>query len=313
MKGKNGIRESRIYENLLNKKQYYFPSSEAMALEIVTLAIGIFALVVSILVFIDSRSKTKILREQNEDNRKKTEIMENQLKLLQAQSESKQDIRNALTIIEGIEEGINKFDPSLYNWGDFGKIAPQRLLEMLHDSGNPNLIWGGKPYAIFGTIAGHEEYGLSRLKTFDAFKVFFETMVPKTDTNFTIRFISTPKIELDSERELQDILVKDYVKDIYSLKLMIEELKRVEKVVNMYDCALVSDMQNTYLKILNSLFDAMSKGYTLDISSQIKAKELPNHLTKFISLDVWQGCVNELKKNFKSRLFEISRQLRESA
>ena len=282
-----------------------------MAIEIVTLTISILALAVSILVFIDSRNKTKILKDQNEDNRKKTEIMESQLKLLQTQSESKQDIRNTIKIIEGIQEGITKFDPSQYNWGNFG-IASQRLLEILHDSGGQNLTWEGNPYSIFGVVAGRDEIGLSTLKTFNAFKTFLETKIPKTDTDFTIRFISSPKIELDSEHEVRDILVEDYLKDIYSLKLMIEELKKVEKVVNMYDSSLVSDMQNVYHKILNSLFDAMSRQYTLEISSKIKAKELPNQLIKFISLDVWQDCVNELKE-IKPRLFEIIRQLRESA
>lgn len=283
-----------------------------MAIEIVTLTISILALAVSILVFIDNRNKTKILKDQNEDNRKKTEIMESQLKLLQKQSESKQDIRKTIKIIGGIQEGITKFDPSQYNWGNFGKIASQRLLEMLHDSGGQKLTWEGQPYMIFGVGAGREEYGISQLKTFNAFKVFLETKIPKTDTNFTIRFLSSPKIELDSEHELKDILVEDYLKDIYSLKLMLEELKKVEKVVNMYDSSLVSDIQSVYYKILNSLFDAMNRKYTLEISSKIKAKELPNQLIKFISLDVWQDCISRLKE-IKPRLFEITRQLRESA
>ena len=284
-----------------------------MALEIVTLAISVLALVLSILVFIDSRNKTKILKEQNEDNRKKTEIMESQLKLLQAQSESKQDIRNARKIIEGIQEGITKFDPSKYNWGDFGKIASKNLLEMLHDSGNPTLTWEGKPYAIFGKSVGYGEIITAEVKTFDTFKVLFETMVPKSDAEFLIRFISTPKIWLDSEHELDRILIKDYVKDIYSLKLMQEELNKVEKVVSMYDCALISDIQSVYYRILTRLFDAMRNKYTLEISSKIKAKELPNYLTRFISTDVWQDCVNELKETFEPRLFKITRQLRESA
>ena len=282
-----------------------------MEIEIVALVISGSALAVSILVFIDSRNKTKILKEQNEDNRKKTEIMESQLKLLQAQSESKQDIRNAIMITEGVAEGIKKFDPSKYNWGDF-RVVPQKLLELLHDSGNPTLTWTGEPFMLFGTAAGSEEFGMSKLKTFDAFKVFFEIMLPRTGVDLTIRFLSTPKISLDANNELKDILVEDYVKDIYSLKLMIDELKKVEKVMNMYDCDIISDMQNIYYKILNSLFSAMNRKYQLEISSKIKAKELPNHLTKVISLDVWQDCIDELKKDFEPRLFEITRKLRES-
>jgi hypothetical protein len=90
---------------------------------------------------------------------------------------------------------------------------------------------------------------------------------------------------LDSDHELDYVLVEDYGKDIYSLKLMLEELKKVEKVVNMYDSSLVSDMQNVYYKVLNSLFDAMQRHYTLEICSKIKAKELPNQLLKLISSD----------------------------
>jgi len=281
-----------------------------MTIEIVTLAISILALSVSILVFIDSRNKTKILKDQSEDNRKKTEIMESQLKLLQKQSESKQDIRNTIKIIEGIQEGITKFDPSQYNWGNFGKIASQRLLEVLHDSGGQTLTWEGMPYAIFGVAAGKSL--TSQMKTFNAFKAFLERKIPKKDTDFTIRFLSDPKIELDSEHELNYILVEDYLKDIYSLELMIEELKKVEKVVNMYDPSIVEDMQDVHYKILNSLFKAMGVKYKLEISSKIKVKELPNQILKSISLDVWQDCVNELKE-MKPRLFEIIRHLRESA
>jgi hypothetical protein len=283
-----------------------------MAIEIVTLAISILALAVSVLVFIDSRNKTKILKEQNEDNRKKTEIMENQLKLLQAQSESKQDIREAVKILEDIQERITKLNTIKYDWGDFGSIAPQRFLEMLHDSGTQSITWDVRPYAIFGKTVGDKGVLPSDAKTFDTFKVLFETLVPKSDTDFVISFISEPGIDLDEEHEIDEILVKDYVKDIYSLKSILDELKKVEKVVNMYNCTLLSDIQEVYHRILRCLFGIMGKSYKLEINPKTKARELPNHLLSFTCLGTWQDCVKDLKEKHNLRLFEITRRMRES-
>ena len=282
-----------------------------MAIEIVTLTISVLALVVSILVFVDSRSKTKILKEQNEDNRKKTEIMENQLKLLQAQSESKQYVRETFEIIENIQGKIAKLNTAKYDWGNFDKLASQRFLEMSHDSGSPTINWKVRPYSIFRKSIG-ESYLQTDAKTFEAFKAIFETNVPKAETDFIISFLSDPKIESSDEKMITTILVKDYVKDIYSLKLILDELKKMEKVINMYDSSLVSDIEEVYGRILRCLFSVMGKDYVLEISSKIKAKELPNHLLTFICFNTWEECVKDLKEKHNLRLFDIKRRLSET-
>jgi hypothetical protein len=101
--------------------------SIAIDLGTVTLILSVLALVVSLLGFLDNRSKTRILREQTEDNRNKTAIMQDQLKLLQEQSESKQDIRNAIAILGEVQERIAKFNVGKYDWGDFERVAKSSL------------------------------------------------------------------------------------------------------------------------------------------------------------------------------------------
>jgi hypothetical protein len=279
-------------------------------LGIVTLILSVLALVISLLGFLDNRSKTRILREQTEDNRNKTAIMQNQLKLLQEQSESKQDIRNATAILGEIQERIAKFNVGKYDWGDFGRLAPQKLLEALHDSGKQSIVWDVRPYSIFGRAVGDNI--MSEAKSFDAFRRLFETIAPVSKADLTIRFLSSPKIEINTDVEIQEVLVKDYVTDIYSLLVMYEKLKSVETVVDMYDHSLISDIQKVYFRITGALYERMNKSYELEISSKIKAKELPSHLLRFVSLDVWNGCVNELRDAIIPRISEATRRLRES-
>jgi hypothetical protein len=127
-----------------------------MEIQIVTLTLSILALIVSLLVFVD--------------NRKKTGIMEIQLKLLQEQSKSKQDTRKALEIVSELQEKIPKLGTKKYNWGDFG-IAPQRFLEMLHDSGHSRIIWEVTPYTLFGKSIGNGKgYSMQDIINFEAFK-----------------------------------------------------------------------------------------------------------------------------------------------
>lgn len=281
-----------------------------MDLGIVTLILSVLALVISLLGFLDNRSKTRILKEQTEDNRNKTAIMQDQLKLLQEQSESKQDIRNAIAILGEVQERIAKFNVGKYDWGDFGRVVPQKLLEALHDSGKQSIVWKVNPYSILGKALGDNL--MSEAKNVDAFRRLFERIVPNSKTDLTIRFLSSPKIEVNTDTEIEQVLVKDYVADIYSLVVMYERLKSIEKVVDMYDHSLISDIQKVYFRISGALYEAMTGSYELEISSKIKAKELPSHLLRFVSLDIWNGCVNELKDVIIPRIFETTRHLRES-
>lgn len=288
-----------------------------MEIEILTLVLSVvlsaLALAVSVLVFLDSRNKTKILREQNEDNRKKTEIMENQLKLLQEQSESKQDTRKALEIVSEIEERIHKLGVRKYNWGDFG-IAPQRFLEMLHDSGQSSIIWEVNSYSLFGKGIGTADDLLPHyVHSFEGFKKLLREMIPKPETKFTIAYISTPKIWLDPDNEIDKIQVKDYLMEVYSLGTMCKDLKSVEKVVSMYDASILSDLQELYSKALRALYKVFLKEHKIEIDSKIKTKDMQSHLLRFITFDKWKESIKELKKNIRPRLIKAMRDLQESS
>lgn len=288
---------------------------------ILTLILSILALLISVLGFLDNRKKTKILKEQNEDNRKKTEIMEKQLNLvqeqtqiLQRQSESRQDIQKTLKIVNEIQEGIPKLGVEKYDWGDFGKFAPIRFLEMLHDSGETSISWEVYLGALFGkTVGKGTEMLRLDVNNFEAFERLFSDMVPKPETEFVIGYISTPKIMLNTDVEIDTIQVRDYVTEIYSLAIVYEKLKSVEKIVNMYDSSILLDIQKLYTRILNSLYENFAQDQEIKIESKIKTKDMKNHLLKFVSLDIWQECIKELKQNVSPRLIEITRHLRESA
>ena len=283
-----------------------------MEIEIVTLALSILALVVSVLVFLDSRNKTKILREQNEDNRKKTEIMESQLKLLQEQTESKQDTRKALNIVSEMQERIRNLGVEKYDWGDFGMV-PRKILEMLHDSGQSSIIWEVHPFTLFGIGIGRAEAPISfDVHSFEAFEKLFGEMVPKPETNFTIKYFSTPKIWVDTDNEIDAIQVKDYLMEVYSLGTMCEDLKSIEKVVSMCDASILSDLQKLYSKALRALYEAFLKYPKIEISSKIKTKDLQNHLLRFIAFDMWQESIKELKKDIRPRLIKVMKDLQES-
>lgn len=284
---------------------------ETIILGIITLILSALALVTSILVFLDNKNKTKILKDQNEDNRKKTGIMEKQLKLLQEQSESQQDVRNALKIVGEIQERIPKLGKEKYDWGDFGRIAPQRFLEMLHDSGEPSILWQVAPLFLFGHSIGSGKIK-GDVNNFEAFEKLFTEIAPKPGTEFAIGFISIPKIMLNSDVEISKIQVKDYLLEIYTLAVLYEKLNSVEKIVNMYDSSVLPDIQKLYTKALRALFEIFGFSKDIEINSKIKTKEMPSYLLGFISLDVWQECIKELKENIRPRLIEITRHLRES-
>jgi hypothetical protein len=285
-----------------------------MDLGIITLILSIIALLISILGFLDNRKKTKILEDQNEDNRKKTEIMEKQLNLLQEQSESGQDMRNAVKVVSEIQEEISDLGTEKYDWGDFGRVAPQRFLEKLHDSGEPNIFWTITPLSLFGKSIGKGETTFTKnVNNFEAFKRLFAEMVPKPQTDFTILFLSNPKIMLNPNVEIDKIQVKDYVTEIYSLTVMYDNLKRVEESVNMFDSSILPDIQRIYNKALASLYGIFEGDQEIEISSKIKTKDMQSYLLRFVPLDSWENCIKELKENTRPKMLETMRHLRESA
>jgi hypothetical protein len=263
----------------------------------VTLGLSLLALAISILGFFDNRSKTK--------------IMKSQLKLLQEQADSKQDIRKAIEVTDGIIAKIASFDVGKYDWGDFGRFASSYLLEFLHDSGEQSVVWRVSPLDIFDvtTLLDSAACGV---RTFDVFRRLFEEKVPKADTDFTILFMSRPKIMLTPSEELSRIVVKDYVTDIYSLGIILAELKSVDNILSLYDPSLIDNVEEVYLRILEALYHRLTdrNHYELAISSKIKVKELPYQLLRFIAFDVWDECVDELKDKTRTRLFEVLRSMR---
>jgi hypothetical protein len=263
----------------------------------VTLGLSLLALVIAILGFFDSRNKTK--------------IMKSQLKLLQEQADSKQDVRKAIEVADGIIAKIGSFDVGKYNWGDFGSFASSYLLEVLHDSGEPSVLWRVSALDIFG-VTTLQDSAACGVRTFDVFRRLFEEMVPKADTDFNILFSSSPKIMQTPNKELMTIFVKDYVTDIYSLGIMVVQLKSVEDTLSLYDPSLFANVEEIYLRILDALYHKLTDKhrYELVISSKIKVKELPYQLLKFIAFDVWNECIDELRTKTRTRLYEVIRNMR---
>ena len=288
-------------------------------LGIITLLLSISAIAISILVFIDNRNKTKImnkqlhlLEEQSNDNLNKTKIMNEQLLLLKEQSEGKQDLRNAAKKITNIRDKIAALDRIKYDWGVFGKLASQSLLEQLHDSGSQKITWKVYPNMLFGQFT-------MLLDSFDKFLKFFEEKIPALKKNSepifpnslepVVNFSSTPKIEETPNVPVEKIVVKDYFEAIYSLKIIHDELESIAKTVNLYDSSLIEETQKIYLKILKAFYKRTQATTELEISTQIKAKELPEYVLKILAFDIWKQCVNELQETVTPRLCEVEKRI----
>ncbi len=291
----------------------------AVDLGIITLLLSITAIAISILVFIDNRNKTKImnkqlhlLEEESKDNINKTKIMNEQLLLLKEQSEGKQDLRNAAKIVTNVREKIAALDRIRYDWGAFGKFASQSLLEQLHDSGSQKITWTVYPNMMFGQFT-------MLLDSFNKFVKFFEEKIPAMNKNpqpalFPIlepivNFSATPKIEENPNVTVEKILVKDYAGAIYSVKIMHDELESIAKTINLYDNSLIEEIQKIYLKMLKAFYERTQKTSELEISTQIKAKELPEYILRIVAFDVWKQCVNELREKITPRLCEVEKRI----
>jgi hypothetical protein len=270
---------------------------------ILTSILSILALLISILGFLD--------------NRKKTKILEKQLSLLQQQSESRQDTRNALKIVTEIQGEIARLGVEKYDWGDFGRTAPLRFLEMLHDSGEQSIVWKVHLITLFGKTIGKGTGTvrmLEDIRNFEAFETLFAEMVPEPETTFIASYISTPQIMLNPDIEIDSLQVKDFVTEIYSLAIMYQKLNSAEKIVNMYDSSILLDIKKLYTKVLRSLYEKrFGEIQEIEINSKIKTKDMKNYLLRFVSLDTWQECIKELKENIKPRLIDVMRHLQESA
>jgi len=53
------------------------------------------------------------------------------------------------------------------------------------------------------------------------------------------------------------VCVKYYFRDIYSVRMIQERLKSVEKVVNLYDRSLLTEIGELYVKALNAFHQKM--------------------------------------------------------
>lgn len=233
------------------------------------------------------------------DNRKKTRIMSNQLMLLQEGAESKKEIREAIRVIDNIQEKITKMVTATYDWGDF-KSVYLKLLEKLHDSGNPIITWAVSIYSIF-------EYKLSDFRSFDSFRNFFEKSVreikPHALKSPWFRFKSMPDVEIDY------IYVGEYVEDLYSILVIYKQLKNAEKIVNVYDQYVIPDILEIYLKMLKSFYDTINRKTKLTISSKMKTEQMSDYLLKIVAFDLWKNCVSSMHYDVMPRLYEIKGQM----
>ena len=233
------------------------------------------------------------------DNRKKTRIMSNQLMLLQEGAESKKEIREAIRVIDNIHEKITKMVTATYDWGDLG-IVYLRLLEKLHDSGNPIITWEVSIYSIF-------EHKLSDFRSFDSFRNFFEKSAFEIELRALkkpyFRFKSMPDVDIDY------IYVGEYVEDLYSILEMHKQLKNTEKIVNVYDQYVIPDILEIYLEMLKSFYDTIKRKTKLTISSKIKTEQMSDYVLKIVAFDLWKNCVSSMQNDVMPRLYEIKRQM----
>lgn len=263
-----------------------------MDLTAISLLFSILAFLVSILVFWD--------------NRNKTEIMKNQLGLLQEQMESKKDVRDAIRAIGEVQKAIEAIDTDRYDWGDFGGTSYISILENLHDSGESAIKWK----VFFVNVL---EMFLLQKVSFEQFRRLFEDEVSKANKRLIVTFDSEPKIEASPEVEVNTIDLTGYFKDIYSVRMMQERLKGVEKVVNLYDSTLITGIGELYLKALKAFYVRMENGAELTISRKMKTAEIGDLLLTFVALDNWKLCVDELRGSVTQRLYDIERHLIESS
>lgn len=266
-------------------------------LDLLSLVLAVFALLVSLLVFWD--------------NRKKTQIMKAQLKLLQEETEGKREIRNAIKIIDSIHDKIRGFQTA-FDLGDYAWVYI-RLMERLHDSGRNILPLRIKVMAI-------NEYKPQSFGSFDVFRKKFEKMAQMVDKGIPINskgvFIEIGDVEIDFEStptlEVDRIHIGEYVSQIYSLFLMSNELQKIEKLVNLYDNLIIRDICDTYSDMLNSFFNAIRTEHRFKINLKMKSRQILEEPLKMIALDSWKRVVSKMQENILPRLHEIKRQLLES-
>jgi hypothetical protein len=192
--------------------------------------------------------------------------------------------------------------------GDFGADAYLRLLENLHDSGKKMITWKTWTSDVFGEFFAAS---LAKWNRFESFLSIFEKKVTDPKSKLEIEFLSDPKLEIGRESETSQVEVGDYVRDIYSLRIAYDELHSIETVTNIYDRSLPDDIQKIYLGILKALHERLLSGSTLEISTDLNTKELPEYLLRFIAYDLWKECIRDLNEHIVPRLNEIQRRMLE--
>lgn len=193
--------------------------------------------------------------------------------------------------------------------GGFGGVEYVRLLEFLHDSGKKKVKWSTWTFSVFGDIGFAAS--LSEWKDFDSFLGIFEKAVTDSTSRLRIGFMSKPNLWATEGHDTGEVNVEDYVKEIYSLRIACNKLKSIETVISIYDNSLPADIQGIYFTILKALHERLLSGYELEISTDLKTKDLPEYLLRFIAYDVWKECIRDLKENIIPRLNELQRHMLE--
>lgn len=263
-------------------------------LQAISIALSILAILISIFVFADNRKKTRIMTEQ--------------LKITQEQVESKKEIRNFMKTISDVQEKITKITSMSYDWGDFGFIAYLRLLETLHDSGKTIITWKVKTLWFLGEVVLESS---SEWTSFDSFLKRFEKLVSDPKTKMVIQFWSNPKLGASEGVEQKEIDVRDYFRDILLLQRISDELRSNKKIIGLYDISIPDDIQEIYLKIMRIIHQRILSGYELIIKPEMKTKDISNYLLTLIGFDVWTECIQDINGQIIPRLFDMQRRMLE--
>lgn len=246
------------------------------------------------------------MKQQLVTTNKQLEITNKQLGILQEQAESKKEIRKAMKAISKVLGIASNINLEKHDFGVFENVAYLRLLEYLHDSGGKTITWRPHAAFVFGKFFASS---LTEWNNFDSFLNIFEKAVTDSGRKLEIGFVSNPKLMATPKSELEEIQVSDYVKDIYSLRIAYDEIASIEKVISVYDRSLLNDIQTIYFKILKTLQERLLSGCEIEISTNMKTRDLPEYLLRFIAYDAWKECIKDLNEHIVPRLNEIQRHL----
>lgn len=281
-----------------------------MDLSLISLVLSVLALIIALLV----------LRE----HRKKTRIMNDQLRLQQEEDEIKREIRDAMRLLDGMLGRIAKLK-TMYDFGEFGSIVPLRLIEKLRDCGEDILPLrinvyevDGCPTSSFSSFESFQDFFENKAEKFrkymrhNAFMRALLNVIGKISTRFKPCDQISARIRTMPEIEMNDIEIGKYMHEIYFIRWMHKELRRIEKSVNMFDRSVIPDILGIYHRMLRSIFDSVKNEHTLNISPNMESKQMLEELLKVVGLNSWRQCVSNMQNIIVPRLYDLKKQMLQS-